>query len=89
MTDTWNDVHAGDIVRGHDGQLYGVASIERGDPCGMRVTLRRNGVPTTAQPLPTDPITIHAATDITLEAVAWQTLHDAGLGPEIIGETHG
>lgn len=80
---------AGDIVRGHDGQLYGVAAIERGDPRGVRVTLRRNGVRTTAQPLGTDPITIHATADIRSEAVAWQTLHDAGLGPEIIGETYG
>lgn len=89
MSDTWDGVHAGDIVRGHDGKLYGVAAIERGHPAGVSITIRRNGEFSSMQVPAGVPIEITARADMSAEAVAWQVLQDAGFGPEIIGETYG
>jgi hypothetical protein len=85
---TWEDVHAGDIVLGHDNARYGVAEIEHGSPGGPRITLRRGGYRTTAQPPPRTPITILGRADVDDEANAYANLEAAGLRPEIMKETH-
>lgn len=89
MSDTWDDVHAGDIVRGYDGKLYGVAAIDRSHPAGPVITLRRNGEFSSMQVPVGVPVEITARADMSAEAVAWKVLQDAGFGPEIIGETYG
>lgn len=89
MPDTWESVHVGDVVRGHDGQTYGVASIHVGDPRGPVVTLFRHGaVIGPAQPPPGTPIEILQRADSAAEARAFGILAAAGLGPELLGETY-
>lgn len=87
---TWEEVHAGDIVRGPDDLLYGVAWIEQDAARGPRLQLRRNGeLLAPAQLAPGTNVTIHASTGVALEAEAWQVLADAGFGPQVLGEYSG
>lgn len=88
LGDTWDDVHGGDVVLGHDGNTYGVASISHGHPAGPVVTLARHGaVIGPAQPPPGTPITVLERADMSAEAQAFAMFAGAGLGPELIGET--
>lgn len=83
----WEDVHAGDVVLGHDGQIWGVAAVVLGSPAGPIVTLTRHGVTTgPAQPPPGTPITILEHADSSAEARAFGVLSAAGLWPELIEE---
>jgi hypothetical protein len=84
---TWEEVHAGDVVLGHDGQVWGVAAVVPGSPAGPIVTLTRHGVTTgPAQPPPGTPITILERADSAAEARAFGALSAAGLGPQLIEE---
>ena len=85
---TWEDVHAGDIVIGHDDLLYGIASVEPSEH-GPRIVMRRDGRMVHAQPPPGTPIRVWAHAGLSAEAAAWQLFEDAGLRPQIIRETHG
>lgn len=84
---TWDEVHTGSVVLGHDGLTYGVAHIEHGLPGGPGIVLVRHGERVHAQPPPGTPITVLAEADVSQEARAFQALADEGLGPQIIRET--
>lgn len=81
---TYEQVHAGDIVLGHDGELWGVAGIDRAPK--LAVTLVRHGHSVTGYPPPGTPITVVQAADVRAEAWAADVLIGA-FGPiEILGE---
>ena len=84
---TWEQTHAGDVVLGHDGKVYGVADIALGDPRGPIVTLTRYSERTTAQPPPGTPVTVVTPVNTDQEARAFAVLFDAGLAPEVIRES--
>lgn len=87
--DTWDGVHAGDVVLGHDGQTYGVVSVVHTVPGGPVVTLTRHGLTVgPAQPPPGAPITVLQRADATAEARAFTVLATAGLNPELIRESY-
>lgn len=83
---TWDDVHAGSVVLGHDGLVYGVAHVERDLPGGPGIVLVRHGQRLQAQPPPGTPITVVQAADVSEEARAFAVLAQAGLGPEVVRE---
>lgn len=87
MSDTWDTVHAGDIVLGHDRNVWGVASVAP-HPAGPVVTLVRHGERITAQPPTGTPITVVERADLTDEARAFEALSAAGLNPEILWESY-
>lgn len=89
MTDepsVYGTAHSGDIVRGADGQAWGV---ERVEPFGVqrRVTLVRHGQRVTGLPMPETPVGIVSRSDVSAEAAAVAALLGAGLDPELISET--
>lgn len=86
MQATWDVVHAGEVVRGHDGNDWGVETIDqRGGLLG--VTLVRHGQRITGWPTPDTPILVVQRCDTIAEAQAWQALAAAGLAPEVIHES--
>jgi len=82
---TFEDVHAGDTVLGHDNEVWGVLSITHAPR--LAVTLVRPGHSVTGYPPAGTPVTIVSRSDISAEFAAAQTFIDAGLGVEIISET--
>jgi hypothetical protein len=85
---TWEKVHAGDVVLGHDEQAWGVVDIALGDPRGPIVTLYRYGQTLgPAQPPTGTPIIVVSPVDTAPEAQAFAALADAGLAPEVIRES--
>ncbi len=84
---TWDTVHAGDIVHGHDGNLWGVATVAP-HPAGPEVTLTRHGERMTARPPAGTPITVYERADLTPEATAYATLA-AAFGPvDVLWESY-
>jgi hypothetical protein len=81
---TYEDVHAGDYVLGHDGEMWGVLAIDHAPQ--LAVTLVRPGHQVTGYPPAHTPVTIVARSDISAEFAAAQVLADAGLGPELVTE---
>lgn len=82
---TYEEVHTGDHVLGHDGDLWGVAAIEHVPR--IAVTLVKPGHRVTGYPPAGTPVTIVARSDIAAEAAAWQVLA-AAFGPiEIVSES--
>lgn len=82
---TYEQVHAGDVVLGHDGELWGVAEIDHAPQ--LRVTLVRYDVRITGYPPADTWCTVVTPGDIRAEAWAVDALIGAGLGPvEIISE---
>jgi hypothetical protein len=80
----YEQVHAGDIVLGHDGELWGVASIDHAPQ--LAVTLVRPGHRVTGYPPRGTPVTVVQAADVQAEAQTADILIGA-LGPiEILGE---
>lgn len=78
-------VHAGDIILGHDRELWGVAEIQHAPR--LAVTLVKHGRSVTGYPPADTPVTVVTPAAMDAEAAAWQALTDAGLGPvEILGE---
>lgn len=77
---TYEDVHAGAVIVGHDSNLWGVESIDHrsGVPA---VTLVRHGRRITGWPPSGTPVTVAQPADVSAEAAAAQCLMDAGLGP--------
>lgn len=83
---TWEQVHVGDVVLGHDGLTYGVAGVAP----GPIITLYRHGqISGPAQVPPGTPVTILQRADTAAEARAFAILAEAGLNPQIIRETQG
>ncbi len=83
---TWDEVHTGSVVLGHDGRTYGVAHVEHDLPGGPGIVLVRHGERVHAQPPPGTPITVLSEADVSAEARAFAVLQEAGLGPEIVRE---
>lgn len=84
---TWDQVHAGDIVLGHDGNAWGVASVAP-HPAGPVVEIVRHGETLRAQPPVGTPITVIEAADVATEAQVFGMFERAGLGPEILWESY-
>ena len=84
---TYEEVHTGAVVLGHDGDLWGVEHIER-EPA-LAVTLVKHGQRVTGYPPAGTPITVVEPADVTAEARAAQTLIDAGFDVGIVREHWG
>jgi hypothetical protein len=83
--DTYEGLHAGDLVRGDDGEVWGVSSITHTPR--LVVTLVRHEHAVTGTPPPGTPVTVVQRADVSAEFAAAATLI-AGLGSvELIGET--
>ena len=90
MPDTWDaDARPGDIVLGFDGNEWGVVSIARSPR--LAVTLVRNGTTITGYPpVGTEARILSRATvpaGPETEVAAMRALVDAGLAPELLGES--
>ena len=88
--DTYETVHAGDVVLGGDGQEWGVEEIERrpGDLVSpIRVTLTRFGQRATGYPPAGTPVTVLSRADTIEEARAYAVLQKAFGDIELVGET--
>jgi len=83
--DTYETVHAGDVVLGHDGQEWGVKSIVR-EPT-FSVTLTRFGQEIMGYPLPNTPVTVLSRADTIEEARAFAALQASFGDVSLIGET--
>lgn len=81
---TYEQVHAGDIVLGHDNDLWGVAAIDRAPQ--LSVTLVKAGARIVGYPPRGTPVTVVTPADVAAEARAAQVFIDAGLGIEILSE---
>lgn len=81
---TFEQVHAGDIVLGHDGELWGVEAIDHAPR--LAVTLVRHGQRVTGYPPAGTPITVVTPADLSAEFWAAQVFIDAGFDIEIISE---
>lgn len=80
---TFEQVHAGDHVLGHDGDVWGIAETI---PDPLCVTLVKPGSRLVARPPSgTEVIVLHAQ-DVSAEQAAWGVLAAAGLAPQILGE---
>lgn len=83
---TYEQVHAGDTVLGHDNDVWGVEAIDHGPP--LVVTLVKNEGLTrmVGYPPAGTPVIVVQPSDVSAEARAAQMLVDAGLGVEIVAE---
>lgn len=82
---TFEDVHAGDVVLGHDGQLWGVAA--KATEPQLTVVLVNGDQRLIARPPFGTHIEIIEPSDVSPEFAAWLTLTTA-LGPvDIISES--
>jgi hypothetical protein len=83
---TYEQVHAGSTVLGHDGDVWGVEAIDHGPP--LAVTLVKHGQRVVGYPPPGTPVTVIEPADVGAEAQAWEVL-SAAFGPvEILGERY-
>jgi len=83
---TYEEVHAGDHVLGHDGDLWGVEAIEHVPR--LAVTLVKPGHKVTGYPPAGTPVTIVHRSDIAAELAAAQVLIDGGFNIEIVAERY-
>lgn len=82
---TYEQVHTGDVVLGHDGDTWGVEQIVHDDGVTV-VTLVRHGERVTGRPPAGTEVTVLVPADVRAEEWAVQQLIDA-FGPvELIGE---
>lgn len=81
---TYEHVHAGDVVLGHDRELWGVEAISHTPQ--LAVTLVRHGQRITGYPPPGTGVTVVTPADVAAEAAAAQVFIDAGFGVELISE---
>jgi hypothetical protein len=81
---TYEDVHTGDVVFGHEEQPWGVQRIER-EPT-VAVTLVRHGQTVTGYPPPGTPVTVLTVAGVEPEKQAFELLALAGLNPQVISE---
>lgn len=80
----YEQVHAGDTVLGHDGELWGVEAIQHVPQ--LVVTLVRYGRRIVGYPPPGTPVTVVEPADLAAEARAAQVFIDAGIDVEIVYE---
>jgi len=81
---TYEDVHTGDHVLGHDGAVWGVVEIDHAP--ALRVVLVRPGHRVQGWPPVGTPVTIVHHEDVTAEFRAVEALAAGGLDVELIGE---
>lgn len=81
---SYEQVHAGDIVLGHDGELWGVEAIDH-EP-QLAVVLVKHGYRVVGYPPAGTPITVVTPAKVAAEARAAQVFIDAGLDVEIVHE---
>ena len=81
---SYEQVHAGDIVLGHDGELWGVEAIDHVPQ--LAVTLVKHGQQVTGYPPAGTPVTVVAPADLSAEFWAAQMFIDAGFDVEIVSE---
>jgi hypothetical protein len=81
---TYEDVHAGDHVLGHDSEVWGVAEIDHAP--ALRVVLVRPGHRVQGWPPAGTPVTIVHRADVSAESAAVEALLSAGLTPELMRE---
>jgi hypothetical protein len=81
---TYEQVHAGDIVLGHDGELWGVAGIDHSPQ--LAVTLVKYGHTVTGYPPPDTAVTVVTPAALAAEAAAAQVFINAGFDVEIVSE---
>jgi hypothetical protein len=82
--DTYEAVHAGDYVLGHDGAVWGVAEIDHSP--ALRVVLVRDWHRVEGRPPAGTPVTILHREDVSAEFAAVEVLAAGGLDVELIGE---
>lgn len=80
----FEDVHTGDHVLGHDGEVWGVAEIDHVP--ALRVVLVRSGHRVQGWPPAGTEVTIVQQSDVSAEFRAAEVLAAGGLGVELIGE---
>lgn len=80
----YEDAHAGDLVLGHDNEVWGVAEIDHAP--ALRVVLVRPGYRVQGWPPAGTPVTIVQRADIGAEFAAAQVLVNAGFVPELLSE---
>lgn len=80
----YEQVHAGDIVLGHDGELWGVEAIDHAPQ--LAVTLVKHGHRVVGYPPAGTPVTVVAPADVAAEYRAVQMFIEAGLAVEIVSE---
>jgi hypothetical protein len=81
---SYEQVHAGDIVLGHDGELWGVEAIDHAPQ--LAVTLVKHGHRVVGYPPAGTPVTVVAPADKAAEFRAAQMFIDAGFDIEIVSE---
>lgn len=83
---SYEQVHAGDTVLGHDNDVWGVEAIDHGPP--LAVTLVKDGGRTrvTGYPPAGTPVTVVTAADVSAEGQAWSALASAFGQVEVLGE---
>jgi hypothetical protein len=81
---TYEQAHAGDIVLGHDGELWGVLAIDRVPQ--LAVTLVKGVQRVVGYPPQGTPVTVVIPADVAAEARAAQVFMDAGFTIEIVHE---
>lgn len=81
---TYEQIHSGAVVLGHDGALWGVESVVR-EPV-LAVTLVRYGRRMTGRPPPGTEVTVVEDADVTAEFRAAELLVAAFGSVEIISE---
>lgn len=85
---TWEQVHAGCVVLGHDGKVYGVSLVEQ-HPAGPVIELVYDGAPAgRAQPPPGTPITVLEWPETSGEARTFALFTATGLDPQVIRESY-
>lgn len=83
--DTYETLHAGDLVYGHDGEVWGVAGIVHVPR--LAVTLVREGNSVVGFPPAGTPVQVYSRSDVSGEFAAAAALIQ-GLGSvELLGET--
>lgn len=81
---TYEEVHAGDHVLGHDGEVWGVAEIDHVP--ALRVVLVRPGHRVQGWPPAGTAVTIVARAGTENEFRAFEVFAGSGLDVELIGE---
>lgn len=81
---TYEEIHTGAVVLGHDGATWGVEQIVH-EPV-LAVTLVRHGFRTTGYPPPRTEVTVIVPADVSEEFRAAQLLGDAFGGVDLIAE---
>lgn len=84
---TYEDVHAGDLVLGHDNAVWGVAEIVRTPRLAVTLVKDDGHTRVTGYPPGGTEVAIVQRADISQEMSAAQLLIEAGVGVELIAET--